>query len=189
MANLSSFLRANAPSTSTGTQLETVAYDSRHSLRSKVKASGDQILVTGLGLFAFDEASQEPDDDETCFVTSNGRWILECPHWEMVEALINTQINYGLKGLKEVLYGTGNCPLTTLAASSKSTFNATVLGAVPGDLVLTSPQNGAVPASVICSGAVTAADTVTISLSNVGSAAVSLTDMSTVFPIMVFQPR
>ena len=31
-------------------------------------------------------SSTEPDDDESCFVTSNGAWLLEAPHWDLIDS-------------------------------------------------------------------------------------------------------
>ena len=58
-------------------------YDSRASLRS---TTGTYAVVEGLGLFRFAAGSDEPDDDESCFATGTGRWLLEAAHWDLVDS-------------------------------------------------------------------------------------------------------
>ena len=47
-------------------------YDQRGDLRA---SSGQFAVVDGLGLFQHVAGSDEPDDDESCFATSTGRWL------------------------------------------------------------------------------------------------------------------
>lgn len=61
-----------------------IAYDNRGSLRTNTTAG--RAIVDGLGLFAFEAGSTEPDDDESCFATATGRWLLEAVHWDVVDA-------------------------------------------------------------------------------------------------------
>lgn len=61
-----------------------IAYDNRGSLRTNTTAG--RAIVDGLGLFAFEAGSTEPDDDESCFATATGRWLLEAVHWDVVDS-------------------------------------------------------------------------------------------------------
>ena len=66
-----------------GGGMPSYAYDQRASLR----ASGGQFaVVDGLGLFQHVAGSDEPDDDESCFATATGRWLLQAAHWDLVDA-------------------------------------------------------------------------------------------------------
>lgn len=63
-----------------------LAYSERGQLRSFGGATGDLALVDGLGLFALDAVSDEPDDDESCFVCASGRWLLQAASWDLIDA-------------------------------------------------------------------------------------------------------
>ena len=69
-----------------------VLYDDRGTLRSTESATGVPVVVQGLGLFVWVSGSDEPDDDETCFATENGRWLLEAPHWDLLAQAWMTEI-------------------------------------------------------------------------------------------------
>lgn len=61
-----------------------IAYEDRGTLRTNTTAT--RAIVDGLGLFVFEVGSTEPDDDESCFATASGRWLLEAVHWDVVDA-------------------------------------------------------------------------------------------------------
>ena len=61
-----------------------ILYEDRGTLRTNTTAN--RAIVDGLGLFVFETGSDEPDDDESCFATSTGRWLLEAVHWDVVDA-------------------------------------------------------------------------------------------------------
>ena len=48
-------------------------------------------MVDKLGLFVFAVGSTEPDDDQSCFATSNGRWQLQSPHWDVIDSWVGTE--------------------------------------------------------------------------------------------------
>lgn len=68
------------------TSLNRVLYDNRASLRSTTSQEDDATLVEGLGLFMWINTKLEPDDDETCFTTATGQWLLQAPAWELINA-------------------------------------------------------------------------------------------------------
>jgi hypothetical protein len=68
------------------TSLNTVAYDNRATLRAASPQLDDSIVVEGLGLFMWATTQAEPDDDESCFNTLSGQWLLRLPDWELVDA-------------------------------------------------------------------------------------------------------
>lgn len=69
-----------------GAGISFYTYDDRSTLRTTAADAGDLALVDGLGLFIFDVGSDEPDDDESCFATATGRWLLQAVHWDVVDA-------------------------------------------------------------------------------------------------------
>lgn len=68
------------------TSLTSLAYDSRATLRAMSPQADDSTIVDGLGLFTWVATQAEPDDDETCFTTASGQWLLQAPHWDLIEA-------------------------------------------------------------------------------------------------------
>lgn len=66
--------------------IDRIAYDSRGGLRARAGADGDLVLIDGLGLFSLSAGSDEPDDDESCFATAAGRWLLQAAHWDVIDA-------------------------------------------------------------------------------------------------------
>lgn len=68
------------------TSLNLVAYNNRGSMRSTTPQVDDSTMVEGLGLFMWTNTQVEPDDDETCFTTATGQWILQAPAWELIDA-------------------------------------------------------------------------------------------------------
>jgi len=71
-------------------------YDQRGLLRQWSPNDGTQALVDSLGMFTYYNSNNQIfdnnnvntyqvfDDDESCFQTGNGAWILEYPHWDLV---------------------------------------------------------------------------------------------------------
>lgn len=68
------------------TSLNRVLYDDRANLRATTSQVDDSSMVEGLGLFMWVNTQAEPDDDETCFTTANGQWLLQVPAQELMDA-------------------------------------------------------------------------------------------------------
>ena len=68
------------------TSLNKVAYTDRATLRATTSELDDSTIVDGLGLFMWVNTQEEPDDDETCFTTATGQWLLQLPAWDLIEA-------------------------------------------------------------------------------------------------------
>ena len=68
------------------TSLNAVAYADRGTLRASVSQVDDSTVVEGLGLFMWVNSQDEPDDDETCFTTATGQWLLKAPAFDLLEA-------------------------------------------------------------------------------------------------------
>jgi hypothetical protein len=201
------------PSTDAGTYwkptfrpLPTYQYDDRDDLRSLSAAKDqDAAIIDGLGLFVFASGSDEPDDDESCFATSTGRWLLEAAHWDLVDTWQSPDdaardeddedehLRFASSFASKVLYGTATCAITSVATVTSTSFTGTVTGAAVGDRVYVNP-----PASLGTDAAstgrlsyhayISAANTVTIQLCNASAAtATTNTSIRTAWPVMVFK--
>jgi hypothetical protein len=183
-----------------------VSYDDRNNLRSLTPLNGDQALVEGLGVFRFELGSTELDDDETCFATATGRWVLDAASAEMVEALFlmmypaqeerldalelyNTDTNAPARlttlegaalvgGTSRFLTGTGTTTITTLATVSQASTTATVTGAAAGDIVTVNATSLISPLLAVY-GYVSSANTVTIVINNPSATSATLTNPTT----------
>jgi hypothetical protein len=61
-------------------------YENRGQLRTATPTQGAQALVRGVGLFIWVSGDTSLDDDETCFATASGRWLLEAIGWDFVDS-------------------------------------------------------------------------------------------------------
>jgi hypothetical protein len=68
------------------TSLNVVAYGDRGTLRLMSPEVDDSTVVEGLGLFMYVASKVEPDEDETCFTTALGQWLLRTPAPDVLEA-------------------------------------------------------------------------------------------------------
>lgn len=68
------------------TSLSRVSYDDRGTLRALSPQVDDSTIVESLGLFMWTNTKLEPEDDETCFNTTNGQWLLRAPAWDLLDA-------------------------------------------------------------------------------------------------------
>lgn len=169
----------------------TFAYDNRAALRTRAGVSGDQAIVEGLGLFVFATGSDEPDDDESCFATATGRWLMEAVHWDVVSTWQmpdddardvfdeDEPLRFDARFGARVLHGIAVNAITTLASISTASFTGTVTGAAVGDRVLITPRaeigsTADGTARLAFYGTVSAADTVRITLVNPSAAAAAI---------------
>ena len=181
-------------------------YENRGTLRALSASDDDVALVSGLGLFVFRLGSDEPDDDESCFATATGCWLLEAVHWDVVDAwqleesfeerfqAFDTRVLHGTAAFDtRVLHGTATCAIITVGGMSSASFTGTVAGASVGDRVLATPPaqlgSTATDTSRLSYYAwVSAANTVTIVLNNASSGqAITNTSVRTAWPITVIK--
>lgn len=173
-----------------------IAYADRANLRSTSPATDDLALVENLGLFVFKEGSDEPDDDESCFATASGRWLLEAPHWNVIDSW-QLPDSFDERFHNEIgsrfLFGTATCAITTVNAASSASFTGTVTGAVPGDRVIATPPSQ-LGSDATNTGRfsyhawVSATGTVTVMLSNPSAAnATTNASIRTAWPITVIK--
>ena len=192
LLNNISDIAANQPGVSSAWKIirtlpERIEYDSRGTLRSRVSYDGEAVLVDGLGMFTFKSGSDEPDDDESCFSTSTGRWLLKAPHWDVVDTwqLHDDDVRDGRLDDAEtrmtsaetrltsaetrwpgrVLFGSAASTITSVASIAQVSFTATVTGAEVGDMVVATPPD-ALSNQIATFARVTAGDTVTVYLNN-----------------------
>lgn len=187
-------------------RIPTYTYDARSDLRSLTPSDGDQAIVDGLGLFVFFAGSDEPDDDESCFATAAGRWLLEAAHWDVVsmwqlpddavrdEYDEDEHLRFASSFASKVLSGTATCAITYVASISSVSFAGTVTGASVGDRVIATPPaqlgESAVDTGCLSYHAwVSAANTVTVMLTNASAVAAANTNAAirTAWPITVIK--
>lgn len=163
-----------------------LAYDDRADLRTN--ETDAWAVIDGLGLFQYVAGSDEPDDDESCFAAENGRWLLQCVHWDLVDAwqLPDDEVRDDRDDAAEtrldsaetrwpgrVLFGTADQTITSIAAVTQTSFTATITGSTPNDHVIVTPPTD-LGGRISVFARVTAADTVTIYLNNPSAASQSL---------------
>ena len=151
-----------------------ISYEGRGTLRTNTTTT--RAIVDGLGLFVFAVGSDEPDDDESCFATPTGRWLLEAVHWDVVDTWNLPDNEYRdeqIANLGRVLYGTATSSITSVAAVTQVSFTGTVTGAATTDRVIATPPN-ALGARVAYFARVTAANTVTVYINNPSAASQTL---------------
>lgn len=169
---------------------QTVAYDNRANLRSQSPVNGEMAVIDGLGLFVFATGSDEPDDDESCFATASGKWLLQCTDWDLLSSwqLPDDEARGG-----SILLGTATCAITSVAYLASASFTGTVTGASVGDLVIATPpaELGATSADTGCLSYyawISAANTVTVMLTNASASTVTTsTAIRTAWPIAVIK--
>lgn len=189
--------------------VQTLAYTSRATLRSQTPAAGEQAIVDGLGLFVFTLASTEPDDDESCFATATGCWLLQAAHWDLVDSWqapddavrdeddedepIRIAANVAASFAAKVITGTATCAITSVATISSASFTGTVTGAAPGDRVIATPP-GQLGDTTVSTGQlgyhtwVSAANTVTVILTNASASAANTNPaIRTAWPVTVIK--
>lgn len=132
-----------------GQSIPTYAYEDRNDLRTLTPEPDEQAVVDDLGLFIFQLGSTALDDDETCFATSNGRWLLQGASFDLVEAW--TMPRESLQE-QEVLYGSAFSSITSVASNNAVFFNITVLGAKVGASVAISPPRPPGPPTSVTTG-------------------------------------
>ena len=192
-----------AQSFTKNTALPYYTYDQRDLLRNWSPQDGAQALVDGLGMFVYSNSSnqilsgnnvntyQAVDDDESCFLTGNGAWLLEYPHWDVVnnwmlpdiEALYSTTYYNGQAKFYTVsptnrvgfLLASATSTPTSINAITQTSQAVTVAGASVGDYVFVTAPNALDSAGrVNIFARVTATNTVTVYYNNPSAAVASI---------------
>lgn len=165
-----------------------LTYDNRATLRSTLAVAGKQSIVDGLGLFVHHVGSDEPDDDESCFATATGRWLLQQPHPDLLAtwALPDDEVIADAASVtRRLLTVSASCALATVAAVSKASFTAAFAGAKDGATAFATPL-GDLDARLAVSARVTSDGTVTVTLNNPSAAASAANGIPAAWQIFVF---
>lgn len=165
------------------TVLGRYSYANRNQVRSLTPNVNDQIIIETLGLFCWYSITTEIDDDETCFATASGRWLLEAAGPEFIYTIVQSNNSVLREDIEAVearidrafLTGSGLSGITSVATVTQSSFNITVRGAEVDDPVIVTPPN-ALTFNVSVHARVTAVDTVTVYLNNASASTATLTD-------------
>jgi hypothetical protein len=177
-------------------------YADRGTLRTTVVDDKSLAVVEELGLFVYSATStEEPDDDETCFSTAEGQWLLESVHWNLISAWQFPDWQYTrdtLEDLNErisdsVIVGSVTCSITSIATLTSTAFSGTVRGAEVGDVVIVNPPaalgtDAASTGRLSFHAYISAADIVTVQLCNASaSTATTNAAIQTPWPVMVIK--
>ena len=116
------------------------AYDNRGQLRlfNPIENAIDSAIaiVEKLGLFTFSLTSDEPDDDESCFDTGTGKWLLEIPNWDLIISILYPEISQIGEGVPKILQGAAFCAVSSISTLSYASFSCILEGADIGDSVV-----------------------------------------------------
>lgn len=165
--------------------LKPLPYEDRGTLRRTEGFADYKAFVEGLGLFHFVPRSTEPDDDETCFRSQTGAWLMEAaapdyvhalwlPEIEDIEGRLATVETRMATAQAKILHGVAISTATTVGSLAQHTFTTEIMGAVVGDRVLATPPHILHPR--LSFGAyVSAANTITIFINNPSAAATGIT--------------
>lgn len=126
--NAGKFLTTNGTVVSWGavSAVSSYTYDNRGALRSLDGPASAHATVEGLGLFAWVAGDTSIDDDETCFASASGRWLLYAASWDYVDAL--TQAENSLYGGYQFDFAGAS-----VASATTVVYTFYVPGAVNGD--------------------------------------------------------
>jgi len=160
------FLTTNGTATSWGgvAAVDTYTYDNRANIRAVDGPAGAHASIEGLGIFAFVAGDTSIDDDETCFATASGRWLLYAASWDYVDAI--TQAENSIYGGVQYYLG-----VITISASTAYSFVVTIPDAAQGDVVVISPPlTSTAPTRISVFGNVVSPDTVRVQICNLDNA-------------------
>ncbi len=156
--------------------LELLSYEDRAQLRTLTEGNA---IVRGLGLFTWEAGSTELDDDETCFATAGGAWVLTAAGPDAVRALWQAEVSAmqaEVSAMQQTRFLSADFSMsaTSVAGGAQVTFIVALVGATNGDSVYVTPDR-ALPAAVSTVGVVTQPGTVTVSVRNVSASTDTLT--------------
>ncbi len=163
--------------------LELLSYEDRAQLRTLTEGNA---IVRGLGLFTWEAGSTELDDDETCFATAGGAWVLTAAGPDAVRALWQAEVSAmqaevsamqaEVSAMQQTRFLSADFSMsaTSVAGGAQVTFIVALVGATNGDSVYVTPDR-ALPAAVSTVGVVTQPGTVTVSVRNASASTDTLT--------------
>ena len=146
-----------------------IPYSNRAQLRSTEGPITVTASVESLGVFTWKSGFNDIDDDETCFLSATGTWLLVAADPDLAWAYTYPELS-DLQN--HFLYGTYNHAIASLAPQTYITVNTPLANAGVGDTVYLTPS-GVCYATV--EAYVSAPNVITISFGNTGASAVTLT--------------
>lgn len=141
-----------------GGGIDVYSYANRGQLRTVIGSVGDFVYVDTIGTFNWETASTDLDDDETCFDSTGGKWVLATVHSDYVNANFNAPW--------EPLWASAPITILSVQGRGSATQNVTVVGANVGDTVVISPAALPIGNELLYWGAVFVANVVTITVEN-----------------------
>ena len=165
-----------APAWGSVSSVITKTYTNRADLRSVDGPATLIAVVESLGVFAWESGSTQVDDDETCFATTSGRWLLYAAAWDLVYEYIVGELD--ILGEIRPIYDTVYNSNTSIGALSSIQITKLIDGVELTDAVIVTPvlplQTGN-DGSVTYTGAVTATNQVTVNIGNASASSRNLT--------------
>lgn len=168
-----------------GQSTTVLSYDNRNNLRGMSPSADQTAIVTDLGLFVWYSGSTEIDDDETCFATSSGRWLMQSAGLDGVRGIVlreieevvfpdvDKSISSALEEYKKVISVNFLMSITTLYTNTDASLTVSVPGAAPGDIVAITPASQLQRGTVI-HGFVSSANVVTVVLGNLSGSQIDM---------------
>lgn len=158
-----------------GTQVHRLGYEQRGQLRTLGYPGLQWAMVDGLGMFFFEAGSIEPDDDESCFLTAEGAWLLQCPSMDAVAYWLRPwqQLMTERLDVQQALRITASSPIASLAAGAKASFAVSLPESSADRCAIVSPPAD-LESSLWAYARVTGHGEVTIYLHNASAAAASV---------------
>ncbi len=124
-----------------------IPYDDRGLLRQAGGATGALRQIQDLGIFMFISGLTEPDDDETCFVTASGAWILQSPSMDVIDAFLRPELEEMREDIT-TLQGGGS---SSSGSTSGAVYGQAFYGFGSGTYTWTCPP-GVTSVSAVCIG-------------------------------------
>jgi hypothetical protein len=90
-------------------------------------------------MFIYTVGSDQPDDDESCFVAQGGSWILQYVSWDLVNDWQLPDAEFNNSVTSRFFFGSGYSAITSIGGGFKIGFNIPVPGALVGGQVVASP--------------------------------------------------
>lgn len=147
-----------------------LSFDNRATLRTIEGPTTAHATVESLGLFTWSSGLNDLDDDETCFLSATGTWVLSAADPDLSLFYANTEFQ-DIRG--HFLNSIFNNTTTSLATVTSVTLGTiTINNASVGDSVIITPTGSLTYANVY--GYVSSPNTVTINATNGSASAATL---------------
>ena len=165
-----------APTWGSVSSVITKTYTNRADLRSIDGPAALIAVVESLGVFAWEAGSAQVDDDETCFATTSGRWLLYAAAWDLVYEYIVGELELfdELRSIVDTVYNAN----TNIGNLTSLQITKNIAGAELNDAVIVTPVlplSTGNDGSVTFSGAVTSSGVVTVNIGNASASSRTIT--------------